>query len=232
MQTNEVQRSWVLVPVFLRIAARTGADTFDLVELGSSAGLNLVWDRYRYRYAAAEWRREDAPLTLAGEERRAVPAALLALAPKVRGRVGIDRDPVDLTSDEGARLLHSFIWVGQDERHARLDRAIEALRSDPPQLLEGDFVEALPEVLAAQPLDGLTIVFQTAALDYVGGEGRARVLAALEVAAEQRPVAFVSAGRPRTGGSCWGVRTTYWPGRERELAAHADVHGRWLEWEL
>ncbi len=66
VQTNEVQRSWVLVPLLLRVAQRTGAETFDLVELGPSAGLNLVWDRYRYRYEAGEWGREDAMLQLRG----------------------------------------------------------------------------------------------------------------------------------------------------------------------
>src|SRR5439155_4806398 len=50
VQTNEVQRSWVLLPCFLEIARRTGVDEIDLIEVGPSAGLNLVWDRYRYVY--------------------------------------------------------------------------------------------------------------------------------------------------------------------------------------
>ena len=62
VQTNEVQRSWVLLPLLLRVAERMSADTFDLVELGPSAGLNLVWDRYGYRYRAGEWGRDGAVL--------------------------------------------------------------------------------------------------------------------------------------------------------------------------
>ena len=43
VQTNEVQRAWVLTPLFLRVAERTGAASFDLIELGASAGLLLGW---------------------------------------------------------------------------------------------------------------------------------------------------------------------------------------------
>jgi hypothetical protein len=231
VQTNEVQRSWILLPLLLRVAQRMDAETFDLVELGPSAGLNLVWDRYRYRYDAGEWGREDAVLGFEGEERRPVPGDLLELRPIVCGRIGIDRSPIDVTTEEGARLLRSFVWAGQEGRMERLDRAIEAVRADPPELVRGDYVEVLPEVLAAQPRDALTIVFQTASFGYIGDEGRARVRAVLEEAGVNRQLAFISTGKPRDGND-WGLRIVYWPDGEREFVGHADFHGSWLRWEL
>jgi hypothetical protein len=233
VQTNEVQRSWVLLPLLLRVAQRMGAESFDLVELGPSAGLNLVWDRYGYRYQAGEWGPKDALLRFEGEERRPVPGELLELSPEVRGRTGIDRAPIDVTIEEGARLLRSFVWAGQDERMKRLDSAIEALRADPPELVRGDFVEQLPELLAAQPDDGLIVVFQTAVLGYVGDEGRTRIRAALDDFGRERKLAFISTGKPREPEkNCWGLRLVYWPGEEREFAGHADFHGTWLQWQL
>src|SRR5262249_36262142 len=89
-QTNAVQRSWAPVHFFLVAAGLLGADELDVVEPGASAGLNLVWDRYRHRYAVGDWGPPDAPLSLAGEERTAVPERLLGLAPRIRRRVGID----------------------------------------------------------------------------------------------------------------------------------------------
>jgi hypothetical protein len=233
VQTNEVQRSWVLLPLLLRVAQRTAAAEFDLVELGPSAGLNLLWDRYRYRYAAGEWGPEDALLRFEGEERRPITGDLLGLKPAVRARIGIDRAPIDVRSEAGARLLRSFVWAGQDERLRRLDQAIEAVRADPPELVRGDYVEALPEVLAGLLRDGLTVVFQTASFGYIGDEGRARVRAVLEEAGEDRRLAFISTGKPRAPEKdCWGLRLVYWPGGEREFAGHADFHGSWLQWEL
>jgi hypothetical protein len=232
VQTNEVLRSWLLVPLFLRIAQRTGAEVFDLVELGSSAGLNLVWDRYRCVYRAGEWGPRDAPLTLASEERRLVPAELFDIDVRVRGRVGIDLEPIDVTTPEGAHLLKCFVWAGQDERLDRLDRAIQALRADPPELTGGDMVEKLPEVLVGRASDALTVVFATASLGYLTDDGIGRVRASLDEAGREEDLVFVNTGTGRTGEQHWGLRIVYYPGAEREFAGEADYHGAWLDWWL
>jgi hypothetical protein len=231
VQTNEVQRSWLLLPCFLAVARATGAEAFDLVELGASAGLNLVWDRYRYGYRAGTWGQREARLKLTGEERTQVPGALLRLAPSVRSRVGVDLAPVDATTDEGARLLKSFVWPDQGWRLALLDRAIEALREDPPELVRGDLVEVLPDLLARRREGALTVVFQTAVLGYVDAERREGVYRALAAAGAAGPLAFVSTGQPNGDvHDYWGVWVQTWPGGERRLLARADFHGAWLDW--
>jgi hypothetical protein len=226
VQTNEVQRSWALLPCFLRAAEVLGVDELDVVELGQSAGLNLVWDRYRYSYEAGEWGPDDASLRLGGEERSRVPSTLLELGPRVARRVGIDLAPIDVTTDEGARLLQCFVWAGQDKRLDRLTRAIEAVRTDPPELVRGDLADALPKVLRDRP----TLVFETAAFPYVTNETRAAVRETLSRAGA--PLAFVTAGRPRGEEQGWGMRLETYPGGEREFVGHADFHGAWLDYDL
>jgi hypothetical protein len=230
VQTNEVQRSWVLLPCFLELARRTGVETFDLVELGSSAGLNLVWDRYRYHYAEGSWGHEDAPLELSGRERRPVPAALLRLRPRVRHRRGLARSPIDLARPEETLLLKSFVWADQVARLDRLDRAVATLRADPPILEQADVVERLPEVLAERRLGALTVVYATAVLNYLG-ESQAALHEALEDAGRQFPLAFLWTGQPKRGEhGYWGIRVRVWPEDEELLLAHAGFHGQWLEW--
>ena len=100
VQTNEVQRCWALLPIFLTIA-RAADRPLHLVELGTSAGLNLIWDRYGYRYENGTWGDLSSPLQLEGEERRrSVPEELLRVDVDIERRVGIDLDPVDVTSDD------------------------------------------------------------------------------------------------------------------------------------
>ena len=231
VQTNEVQRCWVLLPCFLELARRSGYDELDLVELGPSAGLNLMWDRYRYVYGAGEWGSADAALELRGAERRAIPGELLQERPRIGRRVGIDLSPVDVTNDEGALLLKSFVWADQRDRLDLLERAIATLREEPPELISGDIAEELPGVLARRRDGSLTVAWQTAVLGYLPDEDRERVYGALEEAGADAPLGWISAGgSARDPQDEWGLRVRLWPGGERSLVGYSDYHGAWLEW--
>lgn len=230
VQTNEVQRSWMLLPCFLELARRADVQTLDLVELGSSAGLNLVWDRYCYRYAKGSWGRPDAELELAGDERRPVPAELLDARIRVRHRRGLDRSPIDVTDAEQALLLKSFVWADQTARLQRFDRAVETLRGDPPELERGDVAERLADVLAERRPGALTVVYATAVLNYLG-ERQREAIAAIEDAGRAAPLAFLWTDQPADNEhSYWGLWLRLWPDDEPSLLAHAGFHGQWLEW--
>lgn len=228
VQTNEVQRCWALLPAFLSL----GEGPLDLLELGPSAGLNLLWDRYAYRYRMAEWGSEDAPLVFSGEERSPVPAELFALRPPVRRRRGIDLDPIDVSSEHGARLLECFVWADQPERLARLRQAIEALRRDPPELIRGDYVELLSDLLRDRLPGTLSVVFQTASTGYLPLERYEELRRSLDEA--ERPLAWISTRmrfeRDRDDDVGYELEVALWPEQGPRLVARMGFHGEWLEW--
>ena len=224
VQTNEVQRAWGLLPGFLSVS---DGRPFDLLELGPSGGLNLMFDRYRYRYSTGEW--GDGALELTGEDRVPPPAELLARRVSVARRRGIDLNPVDVTTEHGARLLQSFVWADQGARLERLRRAIEVVRSDPPELMRGDYVEALPGLLADRVENAQLVVFQTASTMYLDQGATARLHAALHDAAREEPLVFVSTGRaPDDDGFALDVER--YPDGSTERLAVFDFHGEWLDW--
>lgn len=216
VQTNEPRRCWWLVPCFFEVARRTGAEVFDCLELGCSAGLNLLWDRYGYEYAAGTV--EGSPM-FDGEERgKPVPVAPL---PRVGSRVGVDLAPPDLHRDEGVRLLKAFVWVGQQQRLADLDAAIEVWRRDPPAIVVGDLVDELPRLLERRSDDAQLLVWETAVFGYLPEERRER---ARELIAEADCV-FVHTGRPGDeSNDYYGLFV------DDDEVAHAEFHGAWIEW--
>lgn len=233
VQTNEVQRCWGLLPAFLTIA-RAVRGPFDLVELGPSAGLNLLWDRYRYRYGDATWGPLGARLELDGEARGGPPPDLLATEVEIRSRLGIDLSPVDVTTEHGARLLQAFVWADQRDRLERLRRAIGALREGPPpQLVGGDYVELLPELLARRDESTLTVVYQTASTVYLTEEERARLRQALAAAGAAGPLAWVSTTTFEERDEDYdgnALELRIWPDGDSRLLLLLDFHGAWLEW--
>jgi len=237
VQTNEVQRCTALMPAFLAAAAETRLP-LELLELGPSAGLNLLADLYRYRYANGSFGPENARVVLATQELDGrVPAELLAEPIVVRRRRGIDLAPVDATTPGGYLLLRSFLWPGLEERVGRLDAAVETLRALPerPELIRGDYLRVLPEVLSSRPGDALTVVVDTFSTPYVPVAAAAELASTLDRAGgDGRPLAWLSVRRWETGGRHDGrfeLELRVWPGPPR-LTAYVDPHGNWLDWRL
>ena len=230
VQTNEVQRCWALLPIFLTVA-RVARRPLDLVELGTSAGLNLLWDRYRYRYEAGSWGDPSAPLRLEGQERSAVPRELLETEVDVRRRLGIDLRPVDVTTDDGVRLLDTFV---RDEGYrARLRSASEILRQEPPELVRGDYLDLLPGILRSRSDDALTVVFQTISTVYLTDAQRGQLPATVDQAGADGPLAWVSTPTPEEHGERRGnypLELAMWPAADRRIVARMNVRGEWLEW--
>ncbi len=223
MQTNEVQRAWALLPGFLTLA---DGRPLDLLELGPSAGLNLVWDRYGYRYATGSW--GGGGLVLTGDDRVPPPSELLAR--RGRGRPAAwHRSQPRRCDDRRRRSAACRRSCGRTRPSGSSAYGLRSrsLRADPPDLIRGDYVESLPAVLADRRAGAQQVVFQTASTVYVGEEGLTRLRAALEEAAQLEPIAFLSSGHHADG---YALELERYPGGTVERLGVFDFHGAWLEW--
>jgi hypothetical protein len=233
VQTNEVQRAWALLPAFL-----TAADgrPFDVVELGPSAGLNLLWDRFRYEYPDGAWGPADSRVRLRGQARHGPPPELLAREVAVRSRVGIDQAPIDVFDQRQALLLECFVWADQNERRERLRRALELARERPPRLVRGDYVELLPTLLAERDSDCLTLIFNSATTSYLRREDRERLAAAIAEAGADGSLAWVSyefaddGEERRPSYEAFTLELAQWPPGNRRVLALTDGHANVLRW--
>jgi hypothetical protein len=227
VQTNEVGRSSTLQPAFAVVAARAGLP-LALVEVGASAGLNLVGDRYRYSYDEVESGAPDSQVLiecrLRGDLR---PPASTA---PVGWRVGIDRSPIDLNDADQVLWLRALVWPDQPWRAELLLAAIELARRDPPRLLRGDALDLLPAVLAEAPAETALCVFSSFTVYQFRPEDRERLAELIADAARRRPVYRVGL-EWYPGEKPYLELEEHRDGRRRHtrLAAAHD-HGQWLEW--
>jgi len=162
-QTNEPARCAVLLPVLARLPPPLA-----LIEVGASAGLCLLPDRYGYHYGAGivelSSKAANAPI-FPCRTNGAVP--LPRAVPRIVWRRGLDLNPVDLRADEEVAWLEALVWPGQDERLHRLRAAIAIARSEPPLVVKGDLLTDLETLIAAAPDNATLVVFHTAVLAYV-----------------------------------------------------------------
>ena len=227
-QTNEVGRCALLLPLLARLPGPLA-----LVEVGASAGLCLLPDRYAYDYGGAIVGDPAAPLRLACQPRGPVP--IPTRLPEVIWRCGIDLAPVDLGDPDAVRWLECCVWPDQPERLARLRAAARVARADPPTVVRGDLLELVGPVVAEAPADATVVVFHAAALVYVPEPGRRRFaelmarLPAVWISAEGPGVVPALAAGPGPGQA--PERAVFLLGRgPRRLVGLADPHGAWLQW--
>lgn len=168
-QTNEAGRCAVLLP---SLAALDGP--LALIEVGASAGLCLVPDRYSYRYrsdigvVALDPVDGVSPVVLEVEAFGPVPDRL----PEVVWRAGIELNPLDVRDPDEVAWLETLVWPGQEERAARLRTAAALVAQDPPLLVRGDAIDRLEALVDAAPNDATVVVFHSAVLAYFSAEAR------------------------------------------------------------
>jgi hypothetical protein len=171
-QTNEPGRCAGLYPALAALP-----QPLALLEVGASAGLCLLADRYRYEYTGndgttsrggATDRTLVLPCRVDGPAPAVTPGAV-----RVAWRAGIDLNPLDVDDEDDVRWLRTLVWPEQYDRLARLDAALELARRDPPRVVRGDLNERLDELAAqARETAATLVVFHTAVLDYVPEPGR------------------------------------------------------------
>jgi hypothetical protein len=167
-QMNEPQRCAVLLPLLAALP-----QPLALLEVGASAGLCLLPDKYSYQYGNGSRLDPPAgpsPLLLACDSTGPVPQP--ASLPEVAWRAGIDLHPLDVGSEADTRWLHALIWPGQDDRHQRLDAALRIARAGPPRLVEGDLSDAAAHLAGQAPSDATLVVFHCGVLTYLGNSQR------------------------------------------------------------
>ena len=231
-QTNEAGRSSNFIAAMLWLADKGLPPRFECLEIGSSAGINLMLDRYHYDLGGVQVGPEPGAMRFAPEWQGDPPPDRTI---QIASTKGCDVAPVDLTDPDQALRLKAYIWPEHTVRFERMDAAIaEALKS-PPNLVHmnaADFVEA--ELAKPQAAGTTRMLMHSIVWQYVPDDQKARVTAAMETAGARatadRPLAWLALEANRVM-HIHEMVVRYWPGGDGgEIVTRAHPHGAWIGW--
>ncbi|MEZ5777338.1 MAG: DUF2332 family protein [Paracoccaceae bacterium] len=226
-QTNEVGRAAFLIAAGRWLQSITGLPLC-LSELGASAGLNLMFDRFALDTGVGLFGPADPVLTLRPDWRGDAP---MAGELRVVARAGVDLAPPDPIADR-LRLL-SFLWPDQPERMTRMRAALAEAERTRLHVERADAIDFLARRLADPPKGAVHVVFHTVAWQYFPDDAKTRGMELLTRAGARAtrdaPLAHVAmeADGKSPGAGCW---ITLWPKGTRQDVGRIDFHGRWIDW--
>ncbi len=244
-QTNEVGRSALLTLGMAHIAKRVNAP-LAWVDLGTSAGLNLMIDKFRTTWTTATASRSAGPADSAVQLRCEMLNGVLPEIdefPEIPWRVGIDRAPLDVSRHQDRRWLEACVWPSRHDRAERLSAAISIAAESPPDVRPVDVADIAP-VLAEAPQDAHLVVTSTWVWYYLADGVRSTAVEAL--AGAGRPVTLLSLEgqgvissvpvpeMPQLLPEAASVLATsdFSEARDRrdEFLGWAHPHGQWADW--
>jgi hypothetical protein len=228
-QTNEVRRSTCLLGGFLTIGLETGLP-LRCFELGASAGLNSLWDQFRYEIDGKGWGDPDSRVVLPSRWEGRAPALDITLT--VSERHACDRRPVDIRLPADATRLLSYCWPEQHERMERLRAAIALAKTSP---VEVQADQAARWVGRAEPKGGsATVVFHSIVWQYIPPAEQADIFATLQAhsarATTDAPFFWL---RMELNEAASQFELRLWTGQPEEdrLLAVVHPHGEFAFWQ-
>lgn len=234
VQTNIVRRSAILLPAFEHVSRRCDRAPLGLVDIGATAGLNLLWDKYAYDFETrGRYGDEDSPVRIPCGVLGRTDPPFPERMPPVGTRLGIDLNPLDVTDDDDARWLRALVWPELDERRSLTENAIAVARRNPPEIVAGDALEELRDVCERVPTDERLCLFNTHSLNQFMPDQQVELAETIDAIAAERDLSWLWCEQPIDDAEKAEVLLTEYEDGEKstELLAYHDAHGRWIEWQ-
>lgn len=235
VQTNVVSRCGCLLPAFSMVSLESKRAPLHLIDLGASAGLNLNFHRYYYKYshpcnADLEWGNSHSNVRICTKIRG---NQLFSLETEIEvgSRIGIDVAPLDVKDINAVNWLRALVWPEHHAHHNRLLAAIEEFKQFPATILDGDVIARLPETIECAAANHAIVVYSTISAYQFSELTRSAIAPLLGEFCKQRPIWHIEL-EGSANGQYELALTRYCSNSaaERKLLARASPHGLWLKW--
>jgi hypothetical protein len=239
-QTNEIGRTALFLPCFGELEREVGPLAH--VDVGASAGLNLLLPRYDFVYEPGGAVVAGSTVRLTCGTRGHVPVP--ERHPTVVEAVGLDPSPIDVRDPDQARWLEACVWPDQVERFERLSAAIEIARDVGVEVRRGDAVADVARFVSDRAAPGHPVVTSSWVMNYLTAEERRAFIAELDRLGTAVDLSMVLAESPALCPELPGIPPATGPDqptavvivrwrngrRVAKRVADAHPHGAWMHW--
>lgn len=229
VQTNEVRRCAYLYPSFCFIY-NLAQKPLALVEIGTSAGLQLLWDQYRYSYGSTDelYGNTESKVMIRSTIKGEIMPFLFSDSPPVAARIGIDLHKIDLKNNEDRLWLQALIWPEHKDRLELFVQASTNFNKRDVRLAEGDGAGMLTELAAQIPENSALCVFHTHVANQMSSGTKAELLDQVRRLGQTRDIFHLY-----NNISDADLHLDYYRNGEehRLVLAETDGHGRWFRWK-
>ncbi len=231
-QTNEVSRAAAIMAA-LAVAQSLFEMPFELLELGSSAGLNLNLAHYAYELGGVRAGAAESLVRMAPQWRGPPPPSSRV---QVEATRGVDLSPLDIEDEATRERLLAFVFADQPARAELLGQALQIARHHPPRVDRANAVTWLEERLNEPQAPGrCRVVFHSMVLQYLSRDDRNAIEKTIAKAGLQadrdRPLVRVAFEWTEKRDEVQ-LRLTSWPDGESRLLATCHPYGAWIDWRL
>lgn len=227
VQTNEVRRCAYLYPAFCYIYEKIN-QPLALIEIGTSAGLQLFWDRYCYSYGNGK-KYGNLQSTVHITSKSKGNPIFQENVPIVESRIGLDLHISNLNDSEDYLWLQALIWPEHHERRDLFERAANYVKENSPRLIEGDGIYLLPNIVKSISTESVICIFHTHVANQIPTKKKHDLLNYIRQIGLTRNVVHLYNNMFDAE-----LHLDYFLGGKEynKLIGKTDGHGKWFEWKL
>jgi hypothetical protein len=233
VQTNALNRSAYLMPI---LSSLFEGKQVNLIDIGTSAGLTLNFDKYEYYYND-KYYYGNSPVKIKSAIKAGTKPPFKQMV-TLNKKIGIDQNPLDLKESDNANWLKALVWADRLERLEKIEAAITIANQEDIQFIKASTLKEFEFIFQNQAEHLPLVIYHTHTLYQFTPTERAAFRDLLDQIGANRDLIYLAAEHHKVFDTDYGmngvlvVLTQYRKGEKtNRVVAVTNGHADWIKWK-
>ena len=235
VQTNVINRCSYLMPIFSKIIAEENKPT-TIIDIGTSAGLTLNFDKYEYWYNDQKVFGESKVIVKSKVVESQTPK-IFPISQPIQ-KIGIDQNLIDPTDLDEVLWLKALAWTDQLDRFEAMDEALKLSDLKNIKFVRADTITEFEQEILKVERDRTLIIYATHVLYQFTEDQKDAFYAMLDRVGQARNFYFLSVEGiksilDRYQSKETVIELTSYKKKQKAVTfvAETNGHGNWIRWQ-